>query len=268
MKKTILKLTLFGLFNIIIFKCVFAQANIEPTAYGDFSQMSSVGRDYSINIGDNFTSGNTISSSEMNSKFNKLKYLIQELINNNPNLIIPDNVSFLESEVIPTIPIILYAHDLTFNGNLSLYEQNVDDLCGNDYMAGGMLTSRTGVTCESVKAVLKPSNSSLSDLFPNSYGPFYSPKGILLANDWNEFLHNYRFERSDFGLEGSNLEFWLGNETYNCNNWQSSNQYAIGGTSDLQAMNYGGQLDMQFINSSNDSYCSDYKNILCSCKIE
>ena len=65
----------------------------------------------------------------MNSKFNKLKYLIQELINNNPNLIIPDNVSFLESEVIPTIPIILYAHDFLFDGNLLNYESDLDELC-------------------------------------------------------------------------------------------------------------------------------------------
>ena len=51
---------------------------------------------YEVNVGDNFTTGDTISSSSMNTKFSILKDMLEKILNHN-NINVPNGLSYIST---------------------------------------------------------------------------------------------------------------------------------------------------------------------------
>ena len=224
---------------------------LNPTDIGDLSDS----RVYSVSIGDNFSSGDTISSSEMNNKFEKLKELVELLINNNISNNNLSDLPYISSE--GEVKTILF---ITEGGGRGSFggRTGADNSCRTDY-AKTRIEQYGSKTCNSVKAIISTSDLSINNLYNGNVGPLYNPKGGLIANTWNEFLNLSQIDITDFGgFSGSTTSIWFGDNTDNCNNWTSESPTMYGKTSNFY--NNSNIFDGDTIS------CSQWKNLLCSCE--
>ena len=224
---------------------------IAPTEFGNFSELDS--SNYEISIGDDFSSGETISSSEMNSKFQILKDLFEKIINNNRGIInIPDNTTYINKT--GNSPIVLFAPVTGGNGSLNGI-MGANNKCSNETDTISQLNNN-GKYCDSIEAVLATNNTSFEQLFSESDGPFYDPKGGLLSNTWSEFYNIDSLNKERFGLNVQAI--WIGDTSNNCSNWNSNSGMLDGIYIQLDVSNP--------ISSKEYGACTGYKTILCACK--
>ena len=93
--KEFFKTTLiFNQSNWFQFLALSQSAYLSGTQIGDLTDSVN----YKIDIGDNFTSGDTISSYEMNERFNILKNIVEQIINNGNGINIPNNLNYITTE--------------------------------------------------------------------------------------------------------------------------------------------------------------------------
>ena len=247
------KIILVVIFNLISLGILYAPDSYIPSGdYGDFSEIDST--TYSLDVGDNFTSGETISSNEMNNKFNILKDLLEQILNNNrAELNIPDNISYIKKA--GRSPIVIFASEIGGNGAMQgLIGAN--NKCINNNTIINNLNSN-GKICDNIKAVLATSDIPFEQIYGESKGPFYDPKGGLISNSWNEFYNLIEFDRNRFGIYSDHI--WMGNSDNNCNDWNTNSPTNLGNFVDLSVAPYP-------ISYENLGQCSEYKNILCACE--
>ena len=104
--------------------------------------------------------------------------------------------------------------------------------------------------------LLDTNTSSFEQLFSESDGPFYDPKGGLLSNTWSEFYNIDSLNKERFGLYVE--EIWIGDTSNNCSNWNSDSSMLVG-----IYINLGVSKP---ISSKENGACTGYKTILCACK--
>ena len=130
-------------------------------------------------MGVDFTSGETISSSEMNNKFKRLKDLLEQILNNNrAELNIPDNISYINKS--GQSPIIIFASETGGNGNFQGLIGANNKCAQNSNMITNL--NNNGKICDNIKAILATSDTSYEQIYDESKGPFYDPKGGLISN--------------------------------------------------------------------------------------
>ena len=229
-----------------------------PDAYlssqdtGDFSELDNTV--YSLDMGVDFTSGETISSSEMNNKFNRLKDLFEQILNNNrAELNIPDNISYINKS--GQSPIIIFASEIGGNGNFQGLIGANNKCAQNSNMITNL--NNNGKICDNIKAILATSDTSYEQIYDESKGPFYDPKGGLLSNTWSEFNNLNVLDKNRFGLYME--EIWKGGLEKNCNNWNDNSNTTPGNF--IMLSTEPGVISYEY--SGN---CSEHKALLCACE--
>jgi len=246
------KVFLVCFFFLMSFGVLYApDAYISSQDYGDFSEIDSTV--YSLDIGVNFNSGETISSSEMNNKFNILKDLFEQILNNNrAELNIPDNISYISKS--GQSPIVIFASEMGGNGDLQGLIGAKNKCSGNNSIITNL--NNNGKVCDNVKAVLASSDTPFEQIFDESKGPFYDPKGNLISNTWSEFYNLNSLDSNRFGLYVNTI--WIGDTANNCNDWSSDSSGISGNLIDLSLSSP--------ISNTYTGQCSNWKPILCACE--
>ena len=191
-----------------------------------------------LNIRKDFNSGETISASVMNEKFEQIFSILEDLTN-------------MSVDAEPLTNILIYGTENLSNGNLGGIN-GANNLCTSDSNRTN-LRNYGNITCTDVKAVLESNSQSIDTLYPEQGYKFYSYKGEIISESWSEFLN---WQVSNFAEYETS--FWSG-QMHHCQDWNSESEQDIG----MRGRVINGQV-INFLDTS--STCKNSQRLLCSCK--
>ena len=205
-----------------------------------------------INLGNDFSSGEVISSSQINQKFELIQKLLNELMRGNPSF-----KGYYDSLVNQsTNKKIVFMTSQTFNGNLG-GRTGANEKCNNDYNAN---TVRNASSCTNIFALISTDDLPFINL-DSGTSNYYDPSGNIIAGSWDEFLNLNSINLTNFGgYSGMYEKVWTGKDSGKCSNWETDSQSynaAVINTSEGNFNNLWG---------SSISQCSSWNSLLCLCE--
>ena len=215
--------------------------NVSSNQIGPFVNLDN----FSLDLGADFNSGDTISSNQMNLKFAEIKSLLENIIRHN-------NLKYDNESAFKIVYMLDQRKGYDWIGKIG-----ADSLCQNEYVTTTIKNS-SETNCSNVQALIGTSALPFENLYPSDSGPFFSHKGVLIAHTWQDFVNLSSINVEDFGGYSGGPGIWIGtnsNQSDSCSDWTSSTGYAA--VSNLSSS--------QIWISGATSSCSSYKSIMCVC---